>query len=131
MGAAGRDGIGRGRPAAYPPETRYARNGAIHLAYQVLGEGPVNLVRVASGPASHVDFMWAEPRAARWLRRLASIGRLVVYDNRGAGLSDPVPADAVPTIDDQVGDLRAVLDETGCERAVIVAFLAGCAPGFA
>jgi class 3 adenylate cyclase len=128
MGGARHDAAGRG-PVSYPPETRYARNGAIHLAYQVLGEGPPNLVRVASGPASHVDFMWAEPLAARWLRRLASIGRLVFYDNRGVGLSDPVPVDAVPTVDDQVDDLRAVLDETGCERAVVMAFLAGCAPG--
>jgi len=76
----------------FPPETRYARNGTVHLAYQVLGEGPVNLVGVSSGPASHVDFMWMEPAAARWLRRLASFSRLVIYDNRGAGLSDPSPA---------------------------------------
>jgi pimeloyl-ACP methyl ester carboxylesterase/class 3 adenylate cyclase len=110
-----------------PPETRYARNGAIHLAYQVLGEGPVNLVAVASGPGSHVDFQWMDPSAARWLRRLASFSRFVIYDNRGVGLSDPVPASAVPTVDDQVDDLRAILDETGCERAVIAGSLAGCA----
>jgi len=91
------------------PETRYARNGTIHLAYQVLGEGPVNLVGVASGPGSHVDFMWMEPLAARWLRRLASFSRLVMYDNRGAGMSDPVPGDAAPTMDEQVDDLRVIL----------------------
>jgi class 3 adenylate cyclase/pimeloyl-ACP methyl ester carboxylesterase len=111
-----------------PPETRYARNGTVHLAYQVLGEGPVNLVGVASGPASHVDFMWTEPSAARWLRRLASFSRLVLYDNRGAGLSDPVPGGAAPTMDEQVDDLGVILDQTGCERAVLAGNLAGCAP---
>jgi pimeloyl-ACP methyl ester carboxylesterase len=109
------------------PETRYARNGTIHLAYQVLGSGPVNLVGVSSGPASHVDFMWMEPSAAQWLRRLASFSRLVIYDNRGAGLSDPVPGGAAPTMDEQMDDLGAVLDETGWERAVLVGYLAGCA----
>ena len=112
----------------FPPETRYARNGPVHLAYQVLGEGPVNLVGVSSGPASHVDFMWAEPSAARWLRRLASFSRLIIYDNRGAGLSDPVPGDVAPTMDEQVDDLGVILDETGCDRAVLAGNLAGCAP---
>ena len=111
-----------------PPETRYARNGGVHLAYQVLGEGPVNMVGVASGPASHVDFMWMEPSAARWLRGLASFSRFVLYDNRGVGLSDPVPGGAAPTMEEQVDDLRAILDETGCERAVLAGYLAGCAP---
>ena len=112
----------------FPPETRYARNGPVHLAYQVLGEGPVNLVGVSSGPGSHVDFMWMEPSAARWLRRLASFSRLIIYDNRGAGLSDPVPGDVAPTMDEQVDDLGVILDETGCDRAVLAGNLAGCAP---
>ncbi len=109
------------------PETRYARNGSIHLAYQVLGEGP-NLAAISSGPGMHVNFMWTEPSAARWLRRLASFSRFIIYDNRGVGLSDPVPGGAAPTIDEQVDDLRAILDETDCERAVIAGNLAGCAP---
>jgi class 3 adenylate cyclase/pimeloyl-ACP methyl ester carboxylesterase len=128
MGAAGHEATGHSQPMVFPPETRYARNGVIHLAYQVLGNGPVNLVAVASGPGSHVDFMWMEPTAARWLRRLASFSRFVIYDNRGVGLSDPVPGGAVPTMDEQVDDLRAILDETGCERAVIAGSLSGCAP---
>ena len=110
------------------PKTRYARNGPFHLAYQVLGEGPVNLVSVASGPGSHIEFMWMEPSLARWLRRLASFSRLIVYDGRGVGLSDPIPANATPTVDEQVDDLRAVLDDAGCERAVVLGYLAGCAP---
>ena len=111
-----------------PPETRYARNGAIHLAYQVLGTGPPNLLIVQSGPNSHIDYMWAEPSLARYLRRLASFTRLIMYDNRGVGLSDPVPGPAVPTVDDQVDDIRAILDETSCKSAVLLGHLAGCAP---
>jgi pimeloyl-ACP methyl ester carboxylesterase len=111
-----------------PPETRYARNGTVHLAYQVLGSGPPNLLVVQSGPNSHVDYMWTEPSVARFLRRLASFTRLIVYDNRGVGLSDPVPGGTAPTMDEQVDDIRAVLDETGCQTAVLGGHLAGCAP---
>jgi pimeloyl-ACP methyl ester carboxylesterase len=111
-----------------PPETRYARNGAIHLAYQVLGSGPPDLLVVQSGPNSHVDHSWMEPSLARFIRRLASFSRLILYDNRGVGLSDPVPGSAAPTMDEQVDDVRAVLDETGSRRAVLLGNLAGCAP---
>jgi class 3 adenylate cyclase len=111
-----------------PPETRYVRNGAIHLAYQVLGSGPPNLLVVQSGANTHVDYAWMEPSLARFMRRLASFSRLIVYDNRGVGLSDPVPHGAAPTMDEQVDDIRAVLDETGCQRAVLAGNLAGCAP---
>jgi pimeloyl-ACP methyl ester carboxylesterase len=111
-----------------PPETCYARNGPIHLAYQVLGSGPPNLLVVQSGPNSHVDYMWMEPSLAWFLRRLASFSRLIMYDNRGVGLSDPVPGSAAPGMDEQVDDIRAILDETGCQRAVLAGHLAGCAP---
>jgi class 3 adenylate cyclase/pimeloyl-ACP methyl ester carboxylesterase len=111
-----------------PPETRYARNGAIHLAYQMLGAGAPNLLVVQSGPNSHVDCNWMEPSLARFIRRLASFSRLILYDNRGVGLSDPVPGSAAPTMDEQVDDIRAILDETGCQRAVLVGNMAGCAP---
>jgi class 3 adenylate cyclase/pimeloyl-ACP methyl ester carboxylesterase len=111
-----------------PPDTCYARNGAIHLAYQVLGSGPPNLLVVQSGANTHVDYVWTEPSLARFMRRLASFSRLITYDNRGVGLSDPVPGSAAPTMDDQVDDIRAILDETGCQRAVLVGNLAGCAP---
>ena len=110
------------------PPTQYAHNGPVHLAYQVLGSGPPNLVVVSSGPGSHMDHQWTEPRAARWLRQLGSFTRLVMYDNRGTGLSDPVSAGNVPTMDDQVDDLRAIMDATGCDRAVVAGHLGGCAP---
>ena len=111
-----------------PPETRYARNWTIHLAYQVLGSGPPNLLVVQSGPNSHVDWNWMEPSLARFIRRLASFSRVIMYDNRGVGLSDPVPGGAAPTMDEQVDDIRAILGETGCEQAVLAGNLAGCAP---
>ena len=110
------------------PETRYARNGAVHLAYQVLGSGPRDLLVVQSGPNTHVDYAWMEPSLARFMRRLASFSRLITYDNRGVGLSDPVPGGAPPTMDEQVDDIRAILDETGSRRAVLLGNLAGCAP---
>ena len=111
-----------------PPETRYARNGVIHLAYQVLGSGPPDLLVVGPGLNAHVDYAWMEPSLARYMRRLAAFSRLIVYDNRGVGLSDPVPGSAAPAIDEQVDDVRAILDETGCQRAVLVGNAAGCAP---
>jgi class 3 adenylate cyclase len=111
-----------------PPETRYARNGAIHLAYQVLGSGPPNLLNVGPGLNGHLDYAWMEPSLARFMRRLASFSRLIMYDNRGVGLSDPVPGSAAPTMDEQVDDIRAILDQTGCQRAVLMGNAPGCAP---
>ena len=110
------------------PETQYALNGGVHLAYQVLGEGPPTLVAVQAGPGSHMDNQWDEPRAARWLRGFGEFCRLVMYDNRGSGLSDPVTPDAVPTMDEQVDDIRAVMDTVGVDRAVISGHVAGSAP---
>jgi hypothetical protein len=92
-----------------PPETRYARNGAIHLAYQVLGGGPPNLLVVQSGPNSHVDHNWMEPSLARFIRRLASFSRLVMYENRGIGLSDPAPG----------GEVRGIAVHTGARVAAL------------
>jgi class 3 adenylate cyclase len=111
-----------------PPETRYARNGAIHLAYQVLGSGPPNLLNVGPGLNGHLDYAWTEPSLARFMRRLASFSRLIMYDTRGVGLSDPVPGSAAPTMDEQVDDIRALLDQTGCQRAVLMGNAPGCAP---
>lgn len=107
------------------PTTRYARNGDIHLAYQVAGTGPHDLIVVQTGPSSHIDHQWEEPAAAGTLRRLASFSRLIMFDNRGVGMSDPVGPGAIPTMQDDVDDIRAVLDATGSERAVLLGMYAG------
>jgi len=97
------------------PETRYAKAGSLHLAYQVVGSGPPDILFV-HGWISHIELMWEEPRMARFLERLASIGRLIVMDKRGTGLSDPVALTDLPTIEQRVDDLICVLDAVGSEQ---------------
>src|SRR5918912_989039 len=104
------------------PETNYAVNGDVHLAYQTIGEGPPDILAVSSGPTSHVEHVWEEPSVARASRRMATLGRLIYFDNRGVGLSDPVGPHEVPTIDEQVDDMRAVLDAVASERAVLLGY---------
>jgi len=97
-------------------EVRYARNGEVSLAYTVVGDGPIDLV-YSPGIWSNLDVMWEEPRWARFLDRLASFSRLIVFDMRGIGLSDL--GDEPPVLEVQMDDLRAVLDAAGCERPVL------------
>ena len=99
-----------------PPTTRYAKSGDASIAYQVLGEGPPDLVNIA-GPASHLDIEWENPLAADGYERLASFCRLVRFDRRGTGLSDP--AERPPTLEQQMDDLCAVMDAIGLERAAL------------
>jgi len=80
-------------------ETRYARSGDLSIAYQVAGEGPFDLVYVP-GWVSNIELMWEEPSLARFLERLASFSRLILFDKRGTGLSDPVPPDGLPTLEE-------------------------------
>ena len=102
------------------PRTRYAWNGDIALAYQVLGEGPIDLVYL-QGYVSNVDLNWEHPALSRFLRELARLGRLIVTDRRGLGCSERfTPADT-PPIEALMGDLEAVLDAVGSTRAVIFA----------
>jgi len=101
------------------PETRYARSGNLHIAYQVTGNGPVDLVFV-HGWISHIEHLWEEPSLARFLSRLASFSRLILLDKRGTGLSDPVPLDKLPTLEERMDDLRAVMDAAGSERAALL-----------
>jgi class 3 adenylate cyclase/pimeloyl-ACP methyl ester carboxylesterase len=96
--------------------TLYARSGDASIDYQALGEGPIDLV-VVNGPASHLELIWEEPATGRCLERLASFSRLVLFDRRGTGLSDPVSRP--PTLERQMDDLRAVLDAVGVERTAI------------
>lgn len=100
------------------PETRYANVGDSQVAYQVVGDGPMDLVYV-TGHVSNIDMQWEFPPMARILERLASFSRLIVFDRRGVGVSDPVRLDALPTWEHWTEDLTAVLDAVGSERAAI------------
>jgi pimeloyl-ACP methyl ester carboxylesterase len=100
------------------PETRYARSGDVNIAYQVVGEGPLDLVYVP-GWVSNVELMWEEPAMARFLERLASFSRLILFDKRGTGLSDRVSNDKLPTLEERMDDVRAVLEEVGSSRAAL------------
>jgi class 3 adenylate cyclase len=101
------------------PEVRYVRSDGVHIAYQVLGDGPIDLVFV-SGFTSHAEHQWEEPSVARFLLRLGSFSRLIWFDKRGTGLSDPVPADE-HFLDLRMEDLKAVLDGVGAERVALLA----------
>ena len=102
------------------PETRYAKTADdVHIAYQVAGEGPVDIVFVM-GWTSDIGLMWEEPSLARFLTRLASFSRLILFDKRGMGLSDRVPDDRLPSLEVRMDDARAVMDAAGSERAVVV-----------
>ncbi len=105
------------------PETRYARNGDAYIAYQVVGDGSTDLV-VLTQWFSHVDGQWDLPPLAALLERLSSFSRVISFDKRGTGLSDPVAVSLLPSLEDWMDDLRVVLDENGVERAAIVADLA-------
>ena len=100
------------------PETQYARSGEVHIAYQVVGEGKLDLVWIPS-LAHHVELSWENPPVARFLVRIAELGRLVVFDKRGTGMSDRVSSDT--TLETRMDDIRAVMDAAGSERAVVCA----------
>ncbi|HEU4733142.1 MAG TPA: alpha/beta fold hydrolase [Kofleriaceae bacterium] len=104
--------------------TRYARSGDVGLAYQVIGQGAIELVLV-TGWLTHLEAGWQWPPLARFLRSLGAIGRLIVYDGRGTGLSDAGPRDTL--LEDRAADLRAVLDAAGAERAVVIGLGDGAA----
>jgi pimeloyl-ACP methyl ester carboxylesterase len=107
-----------------PPETRYAKSGDVNIAYQVVGEGPLDLVYVP-GWISNVELMWDEPAHAHVLGRLSSFSRLILFDKRGTGLSDPVPLDRLPPLEERMDDVRAVMDAAGSERAAVFGFSEG------
>jgi pimeloyl-ACP methyl ester carboxylesterase len=106
------------------PETRYAKSGDLNIAYQVVGDAELDLIYVP-GWISNVELMWDEPAHAHVLDRLASFSRLILFDKRGTGLSDPVPLDGLPTLEERMDDVRAVLDAVGCEQAALFGFSEG------
>ncbi|NIS18124.1 MAG: alpha/beta hydrolase, partial [candidate division Zixibacteria bacterium] len=99
-----------------PIRTRYAKNGDISVAYQVFGEGDVDLVMVP-GFISHIENYWDEPRWAEWLRKLGSFSRVILFDKQGTGLSDR--SSKAPGMDERMDDVRAVMDAVGIEKAAI------------
>jgi class 3 adenylate cyclase/pimeloyl-ACP methyl ester carboxylesterase len=103
-------------PAADPPATRYARTGEMHIAYQTVGEGPIDLVFLP-GIVSNVELAWEEPHWARFYEELASFSRLILFDRRGVGLSDRI--NGMPPLEERMEDVRAVLDAVGSERAAL------------
>jgi pimeloyl-ACP methyl ester carboxylesterase len=104
------------------PRTRYAKSGELSIAYQVVSDGPLDLVLVPGG-LSHLEFGWADPGYARFLRRLASFSRLIVFDKRGMGMSDPVASPA--TLEERMEDIRVVMDAAESERAAIFGYSEG------
>jgi class 3 adenylate cyclase len=104
--------------------TRYAKSGDVHIAYRTLGSGPVDIV-VAEQWFSNVEIEREVRPLARFNDRLSAFARVIRFDKRGVGLSDPVPATALPTLEEWMDDLRAVLDDTGSEKAAIVTAMAG------
>jgi len=105
-----------------PPQTRYARSGEVGIAYQVFGEGELDLV-VAFPFLSHLDLMWENPALSRFVDRLGSFARVLVFDRRGVGLSDPVAG--APTLEERMDDVRAVMDAAGSERAALLGMSEG------
>ena len=106
-----------GVPAA--PRVSYAHSGSVNIAYQVIGSGPIDLVFVM-GWVSHLEYFWNEPSFARFLTRLSSMARLILFDKRGTGLSDPVPVSELPSLDTRLDDVRAVMEAAGSRRAVLM-----------
>lgn len=105
-----------------PPETQYARNHDVSIAYQVVGDGPLDLVLVPTW-FNNVDILWDHPAVGRFFERLSSFSRLVLFDRRGTGLSDPVTEP--PGLEAQIDDVIAVMDAAGVERAAVMGQLEG------
>lgn len=111
-------GAGVSGPGEHARAIRYADSGDVQIAYQVFGSGTKDLVFV-HGWVTHLELLWGHPRPAAALRRLGSFCRVINFDKRGTGLSDRVPVDHLPTLEQRMDDVRAVMDAAGSERAVL------------
>ncbi len=101
------------------PKTLYAKSGRYNIAYQVVGQGPLDVVLVP-GFVSHLEYVWDDPQMSRYFTRLASFARLILFDKRGTGMSDPVPVQDLPTLEERMDDVRAVMDAVGVRRAALI-----------
>ena len=106
----------RGTPTDFPA-TAYARRGDTHIAYQVAGEGQTDLILVLG--ASSSSTAWEEPASSLFLQRLTTFSRLVTFDQRGSGRSDPLSSSQLPTLEERADDLLAVMDAANLERAAL------------
>ena len=106
------------------PDTRYALSGDASIAYQVMGDGPIDMVLVP-GVVSHVEFAHELPGLTAFLRRLSSFARVITFDKRGQGLSDRISG--APSLEQRMDDVRAVMDDVGSRRAVLLGFSEGTA----
>jgi pimeloyl-ACP methyl ester carboxylesterase/DNA-binding CsgD family transcriptional regulator len=113
-----------------PPQTRYAKSGDVRIAYQVVGNGPVDLVFVP-GFISNLELQWEDAGYAHFLQRLSTFSRLILLDKRGTGLSDRVDPRDLPDLDARMDDVRAVMDMAGSRRAVLLGDSEGAAMSLA
>jgi class 3 adenylate cyclase len=104
------------------PNTRYAQSGDVNIAFQVMGDGPIDIILVP-GIVSHVEFLHEFPEYTAFLRRLATFARVVTFDKRGQGLSDGISG--APSLEQRVDDVRAIMDEIGSQRAVLLGLSEG------
>src|SRR5947207_3035062 len=107
-----------------PPEVKYARSGDVSIAYQVIGDGPRDLI-INHGWVSNIDVYWDQPLWVRFFERLSSFSRVIQFDKRGTGLSDRVPIHELPTLEQRMDDVRAVMDAVGSERAALYGYSEG------
>src|SRR5688500_2995627 len=107
-----------------PPRTRYAKAGKASVAYQAVGDGPRDLV-VIPGFVSHLEMAWEHPPYERFMERLSRFARVIVFDKRGTGLSDPLIGS--PSLEQRIDDIAAVMDAAGSERAVVFGISEGAA----
>lgn len=106
------------------PRTKYAQSGKVNIAYQILGEGPIDLILVA-GWVSNVEEMWNQPEMAAWLNQLSQFCRLIIFDKRGTGLSDRVETGRLPGITQRMQDLRAIVEAAGSEKVAVLGLSEG------
>jgi len=106
-------------PVLTQPRVSYARSGQVNIAYEVVGDGPVDLVFVM-GWVSHLEYFWNEPSLARFLGRLSRMARVILFDKRGTGLSDRVSVTELPTLEQRMDDVGCVMDAAGSARAVLL-----------
>jgi pimeloyl-ACP methyl ester carboxylesterase len=106
----------------HPPDTHYAMGPSGNIAYQIVGDGPIDLV-IVPGWCSHIDKQWENPSWRAYIGEFTSFARVILYDKTGTGLSDPL--DGVPTVESRADDLRTVLDTAGSERAAVFGFSEG------